>query len=203
MANYGSPERENAAARCGLTLADVSASAKLEIQGRDVSEIARALLGDGAGTRIGSVSSIDLGGPTLACRPTTSRLLLLGSMPNAAPLHERVRSVRGIDRVILNDVTNAYAAFSLSGPTFESLLRRLTAIDVSSSVFAEGSCAETNLAGVEALLVRPPTCSRPRILIRVGWDVGEYLWETLVHTGSGLDLTTIAPSANEFSAGSP
>jgi sarcosine oxidase gamma subunit len=71
------------------------------------------------------------------------------------------------------------------GPRLEEVLRRLTQLDIRPAALPEGSCAETALAGVEALLVRPAGLALPSVRVYVAWDLGEYVWERLLDAGRG------------------
>ena len=85
--------------------------------------------------------------------------------------------------VLTTDVTSAYAGFLLVGPRTEDFLRRLTHLDVRANGLPVNSCAETSLAGVEALLVRSPELAVAAMRIYVGWDMAEYVWERLADAG--------------------
>jgi sarcosine oxidase subunit alpha len=97
--------------------------------------------------------------------------------------------------VVRTDVTSAYAAFEVFGPRLDELLRRLTHLDLRPASFPVSSCAETALAGVEALLVRPADRSPPGVLIYVAWDLGEYVWERLVEAGRDVPITPVGLEA--------
>jgi sarcosine oxidase subunit alpha len=179
---YSTPEREAEAARAGLGLADVSAFAKLSLHSRVSVDLAPR------GVAL-------LPGPALACRLTEDQLLLLGSTPNGAVLRERAANLAGAQAVPPLDVTSAYAAFCLLGPRSEELLHRLTQLDVRPAQFPLNSCAETALAGVEALLVRSADLALPVVRVLVGWDVGEYVWERLLEAGRAGGITPVGLDA--------
>jgi len=83
--------------------------------------------------------------------------------------------------VLQTDMTSALAAFWLFGPHTDETLRQVTHYDV--AAMAPGSCTETGLAGVPAVLIRPQTPTVPSMQILVGWDVAEYVWEKLWQLG--------------------
>jgi aminomethyltransferase len=95
-----------------------------------------------------------------------------------------------LEGILQPDVTTAYAGVDLTGPRSEDLLRRVTALDVSHAL-PVGSCAETNLAGVHALLVRAAELAVPSVRIYVAWDVAEYLWERLLDAGRACGVVPI------------
>jgi glycine cleavage system aminomethyltransferase T len=172
-AGYSTLERELAVARSAVALADLSAFAKVSILGPGVPAFARTLAGD-AVSKPCRVAVVDAGGPVLACRLAADHLLLLADTPDLEPLmRQQAASI---------DVTTAYAVFSLVGPNAEPVLAQLTALDLAGCL-PPGACAETGLAGIQALLVRPPTTPLPWVRICVAWDLGEYVWERLLDAG--------------------
>src|SRR5690242_8524681 len=74
---YAGAERETAAARTGLAVADISAFPKVSLRGPVVADAARHLMGDGNATRPGRAARLHHGAPGLACRLTADHLLLL------------------------------------------------------------------------------------------------------------------------------
>ncbi|HEV3263081.1 MAG TPA: hypothetical protein VG013_39975 [Gemmataceae bacterium] len=183
---YSSIDREVAAARSGLALADISAFAKTSWRGAGVPALAGALAGDSAASRPRGVATLPTNGPALACRLTGDHLLLLA--PTTA---DRLPEVADSLATVRSDVTSAYAGFGLIGPRTEEALRHVTPLDVSQAALPAGSCAETSLAGVHALLVRPPETALPAVQIYIAWDLGEYVWERLLDAGRGFGLAPV------------
>src|SRR5262249_7251750 len=163
-----------------LGLADVSAFAKVSFLGPGVAALTRALVGDGPANRPRGVSELSVAGPALACRLTDDHLLLLTSTSDRATVERHLAPLRQTQAVVQTDVTSAYAAFALVGDTVDEVLRRLTALDVRPATLPVGSCAETGVAGVPALLVPSADLGRPGMRICVGWDLAEYVWERLL-----------------------
>jgi len=179
---YSAIDREVAAARSGLALTDISAFAKIGFLGPGVTAVAQSLVGDGAASRPRSVARFQDDGPVLACRLRADHLLLLAST-TAAITVRRLPEVVGVVTTVRSDVTSAYAGFCLAGPYSEEVLRHVTPLDVSPAALPAGSCAETNLAGVHALLVRAPETALPSVRVYVAWDLAEYVWERLLEVG--------------------
>jgi heterotetrameric sarcosine oxidase gamma subunit len=147
-------------------------------------EFVAGLVGDGSAEKPGGVSAISGDTPSLVCRLTKRTLLVLAS------------TIRGVGSAVgsspnARDLTMALVGLHLVGPRVESLLRRLTAFDVSPTSLPPGACAETKLAEVHALLVRPSRSPLPEFLIYIAADVGEYVWETLLETGRDLGIAPI------------
>ncbi len=190
---YVGAGREAAAARSGLAVADVSAFAKVSLLGPGVGAAARTLAGDGPAAKPRGLAA--LAGMTLACRLTDDHLLLLAATTGMAGLDTLLVDFPPEARLVRNDATTAYAGFCLVGPHVEELLRRLTALDVAPTALPPGSCAETGMAGVQALLVRPAEQGVPTVRVYVGWDVGEYVWERLLAAGRGWDIQPLGLEA--------
>jgi glycine cleavage system aminomethyltransferase T len=186
---YTSAERETAAAREGLALADLSAFARIGLIGPGVADLARALLGEGAGLRPRGVSA--LGDDVLACRLTDDHLLLLGSGPSPIPLQQRLANLGPVGDVVQIDATTVYAALALVGPRVWELLPQLTALPVGPADWPVGSCAETGLAGVPALLVRAPELAVPTVRVLVSWDLAEFVAERILAAGRAFGITPL------------
>ncbi len=193
-AYYTDVEQELAAARTGLALADISATAKACLRGPGVArmtptwpEIAAAARPLGS-SRLGGNNSI------LACRLTQDHLLLLASGPQmvfqdaALTLAVSLAGATGNmpDQVVLVNQTCHYAGFCLAGPRAGEVLRHLTALDV-----AEGECAQTSLAGVPALLVRCTAFTIPTLRLYVPWDLGEFVWQRLLEEGRSAGIVPL------------
>ncbi len=186
-ASYAGSEKEVAAAQAGLGLADISACAKLSFRGTGVATVLSKLLPNAPAPKPLTVAVLP-SEPTLACRLSEDHLLLLCSTPQAPLLRQRLAD----PAVLLTDVTCTYAGLELIGPRLEEVLRRLADVDLRPSAFPVNSCAETALAGVEALLVRP---SERSVRIYVGWDLGEYVWERVMEAGRQVPITPVGLEA--------
>lgn len=195
VARYAEPDREVREARSGLGLADVSATAKVSLQGPGVADLARVLVPGGAADKPRGVGPTDLGGPALACRLADDHLLVLALRPEATDLPARLEGLCRDRPVVRNDATSAHAGFCLVGPHGEALLRHLTQLDVRPASLPPGSCAETALAGVEALLVRPPGLPVPATRVYVAWDMAEYVWGRLGEAGGEGRVTPLGLEA--------
>ncbi len=130
----------------------------------------------------------------LACRLTEDHLLILASSPTTTLTHRLTALCEGRP-VVLIDVTSAYAVFLPIGPSLDQVLHRLTHLDVSSAALPVNSCAETILAGVEALLIRGDAGGSPTLRIAVSWDVSEYVWERILDAGGDVPITPLGLDA--------
>jgi sarcosine oxidase subunit alpha len=177
VSRYAAVEQEVEAARAGLGIADVSAWAKVSLRGPGVQAIIPSLVPHGAVLNPRGVAAVaELS--ALACRLTDDHILLPGSS-ESIELGQRFDGLP----VVQTDATTAHAAFWVVGPRCEEFLGRLTHLDVRTARFPMNTCAETALAGVEALLVRTAELSVPSMRVCVPWDLGEYVWERMMEAG--------------------
>jgi heterotetrameric sarcosine oxidase gamma subunit len=181
---YSTVEREFEAGRDGVGIADISAFAKFSVVGP---KLANELA---ANPR--HVTVFDAEGPALACRLRPDQLLILTTTTDQTGIRDRLANDF---HCVLTDVTSAFAGFCVIGPGVLDFLRGLTPLNLSESAFPIGSCAETSLAGVHALLVKPPTQTRPVVRIYVAWDVAEYIWERILIAGHILSIFPIGLDA--------
>jgi glycine cleavage system aminomethyltransferase T len=190
---YTSTDAEVTAARTGLAAADISACSKLSLLGPGVPELSAALSASERPPRPRELATLAGAGGAFACRLADDHLLLLGRSPKA-PLAERITGLGGLDKVVQIDATTAYAGLLLLGPKLQAVVSGLTSLEPPP---AESGCAETGFAGVPALVVWPPRGQFPALLIYVGWDLAEYVWECLFHAGRSHSIAPIGYEALE------
>lgn len=193
---YSSAANELAAARSGAGLTDLSSFAKTRVQGQGGSTLPPDVVG--AATAIRSVSVLAGAGQTLACRLRLDHLLILAGPEVAQPAESfksTIAPLRDNPAIVITDVTSAYAGFCLTGPQTLAILRKLTAFDVSSTGLPPATCAETSLAGVWALLIHPPNRPLTSVRVYVAWELGEYVWGSLLEAGRILGLTPMGLDA--------
>jgi glycine cleavage system aminomethyltransferase T len=119
------------------------------------------------------------------CPVTPSCVLVLSDPTSAPAVRTAVAQATAEERstVSLIDVTCGLAALSLIGPDVRELLARFCAIDVRPTLapptaFRPGSVARTpGYVLVEA---------RERLLVLVGWALGEYLWQVVADAAAQL-----------------
>ncbi len=188
---YTSAEHEAAVVRDAVGLTDLSALAKLSVRGGQVAALANAFdFGDKLQDPRG-VAWLDAGTPCLGCRLTDDSLLFLGTSTTLDGLTHLPNVGEKAPGLVQQDVSSFLAGFCLFGPFTHVVLQRLTALDVSAQALPPGSCAETKLADVHALLIRPPRLAVDAIGLYVAWDLGEYIWDIVAKAGQKVGLEPI------------
>jgi glycine cleavage system aminomethyltransferase T len=108
------------------------------------------------------------------CPVTPARTLVLGEPTGTVPQGEAV------------EVTCALAALALIGPAARELLARFCAIDVRDAVTPVAGFRPGSVARTPGYVLRE---ADDRLLVMVGWALGEYLWQVVAdaaeHLGGG------------------
>src|SRR5437870_4699090 len=214
---YTDENSEATAARTGLAIADISFTTKMMLRGPGVAELAKALTGGSGAVEPGAVAPLMGDKSALACRLQVDQLLVLAGPTGKDKVKQLLSTARGDEaegeapgltrwfpakQLLEIDVTSAFAAFWIFGPHSDDLLRQITHFDVAalgagsqpageSGRVSARSCAETGLAGVKAILVRPPSPTIPSMRILTGWDVAEYVWEELFRVGQSWKINPL------------
>jgi aminomethyltransferase len=180
-------------------LADLSAVAKVSVRGRDVPKLARTIVQETPAAKPLGVTK--LADNSLACRLGEDQLLLLGIVPRldlrVAGFELRASALTldytPVEDVAITNVTSAYAGFALFGDGLEEMLRRLTALDIAS--MPANSCARTNVAGINTLLVRMGKSDFISLQMYVAWEYAEYMWDRLLEAGSAWHIAPMGLEA--------
>lgn len=114
------------------------------------------------------------------CPVTPTRVLVLGAPAAGLPAELTGESTTALD------LSSALAAMTLAGPGANELLARFCAIDVRPSVMAVAAFRPGSVARTPGYVLRE---REDRLLVLVGWALGEYLWEVVAdaaeHLGGG------------------
>lgn len=133
--SYRDIERERAAIRDGLGLADITARGKIDLRG--AVDVALASLPQTHGAALARVSR--------------SWALVLTPPPGLNAVLELMRRTAGSNTMV-TDATSIYTSIALLGPRVDDLLQRLVAIDP--STLRPGDCLATQMLRVPAILLR-------------------------------------------------
>ena len=126
------------------------------------------------------------------CPITPERVLVFGEPGAAAAIRAAVDAVGG--RVV--DLTTGLCAMTLVGPGCRELLARFCAIDVRPAMAPVASFRPGSIARTPGYLLVE---GEQRLLIMVGWALGQYLWEVVAdaaaHLGGGpVGADALAPA---------
>jgi heterotetrameric sarcosine oxidase gamma subunit len=168
-----------------VAFADRSSLTKLELQAepRELAWIV-APASDNRGLKLEPGLAEHVNG-TWWCPVTPSRVLMLGA-PGEAPalratLEQAAEEARGTVTVL--DVTCGLAAMSLIGPGARELLARFCAIDVRPALAPPGAFRPGSVARTPGYVLVE---AEDRLLVLVGWALGEYLWQVVADAAAQL-----------------
>lgn len=196
-AGYRSIEEETATLEKGMAITEISSFGKILLTGQAVPILAWSLMGMSPAMKPPGVHAFAANGPILGCRLAEDQLLLVASALTTMGLEQYLANLCRGQQVSNNNLTTTLAGFWLIGPHIGRILRRLTDFPLETGLPGTASCAQTRVAGVHAVLVRSDELTVPALRIYIGWDVAEFVWETLLQIGREVALTTIGLEALE------
>ena len=126
------------------------------------------------------------------CPVTPSRVLVLGEPAAGRELKAAVED----PGVMVVEVTCGLAAMSLIGPGARELLARFCAIDVRPGVTPVGGFRPGSVARTPGYLLVE---DEQRLLVLVGWALGEYLYEVVSDAAGSLGGGPVGADALEVS----
>jgi heterotetrameric sarcosine oxidase gamma subunit len=155
-------------ATIGNAIVDLAHRPTIEINGHDV------------GARLTDLTEGDLPNRTIrsadewhAYRLTPNRAIVFGKLPKPVP-----------DAL---DVTGGWVSLALLGPHAESLLSKVTAVDLRERTLPVGGCCQGPIFGVNTLFGR----FARRFELHVCCDSVEFLWEVLLDAGAEFNLKPV------------
>jgi heterotetrameric sarcosine oxidase gamma subunit len=180
---YGDPAIELRRTNETVGFADRSSMVKLELQGEPDALAAIVAQVAGGLTLERGLAARSEG--TWWCPVTPARVLVLSEPPFGRAVHAAVlaATAQAPGTSTVTDLTCGLAALCLLGPSARELLARFCALDVRPALtpvtgFRPGSVARTpGYVLVEA---------QDRLLLLVGWALGEYLWEVVADAAETL-----------------
>ena len=205
---YSTPEQEWEAVRKRVGLIDVSTLGKLELQGRDSGQLLDVLYTHRfSNLKVGRIrygvvcgdDGIILDDGTVS-RLAEDRFYITTTTGNVNFMESWFRWwIALLDLCAhVTDVTADYAAVNLAGPRAREVLNELTEVDVSSQGFRYMQCAEGEVAGVPARLLRTGFVGE------TGWEIhcpasyGDSLWESLLEAGRPFKITPFGVEAQRI-----
>lgn len=173
---YGSPESTAEVARRRVALADVSAAAKLLIQGREVHDVLAAQLG-GWPERPTELYEFEDGWST---RVNRSEYYLVAPLARGDELVERLRRALAGRHAHITSLTHGRDAVAVIGPRAPELLGKLCGLDFHDRAFPDHSAQTGSLANVVALIARIDRADLPSYEVHVDRAVSEYVYESML-----------------------
>lgn len=196
-AGYRTVEEEVAAMEKGGGLVEISSFGKILLTGSAVPILSWSLMGMGAAMKPHGVHAFAANGPVVGCRLAEDQLLLLASALTTMGLEQYLANICRGQQVSNNNLTTTLAGFWLIGSHVEATLRCVTDISLRAALPGPAACAQTRVAGVHAILIRSEELTLPAVRVYVGWDVGEYVWESLLRAGRETGLAAVGLEALE------
>ena len=179
---YASPEHEAETVRRGAGWADMSHLGKLELQAAP--EDLEAIFSTNTGARFELGSARRTTG-TWWCPLAPSRLLVVcepSRLASVRGLLEDAISTSGMPASLV-DVTTAFAALTVVGPSAREVFARFCAIDLRPHVTPVGGVCPGSVARQPGIVI----CEgEQRFLMLFGWAVGEYMWRQVEEAGRRL-----------------
>ncbi|HEV8565097.1 MAG TPA: 2Fe-2S iron-sulfur cluster-binding protein [Actinomycetota bacterium] len=191
--HYTGPAEEAEAVRTRLGVIDVSSLGKFRVRGPDATEFLERFypnrFGDQVVGRVRYGVMLNDEGVILddgaVCRVADDEFFVTVTTGNTAAL-ERWMTWWQADwqfDVRLLNVTGAFGAVNLAGPTSRSAMRSLTDADVSAEAMPYLSCRPVQVAGVPALVLRIGFVGELAYEIHFPSMFGDHVWESVMEAG--------------------
>lgn len=186
-------QAEAMAVRKSAGIIDVSSFGKIEIYGPDAAEfLERFFTGSYASQKVGScryVLLLEESGVVvddgIASRLATDLFYLsIGTSNAAAVYREMQRSQQEWQLNIgLVNVTGAYGAINIAGPSAREILASLTDLDLTYESFPVSHIQEAVVAGVQARVIRVAFVSDMAYELHVPMAQSQHVWNALIEAG--------------------
>ncbi len=206
--SYGDPRGECLAVRGRVGIIDVSTLGKLDVAGPDAPAFLDRMYTHRFSTlrpgriRYGmlctdSGSILDDGTVT---RLSEQRYLVTTSTTNVDTVEDWFKwwLAASTERVRVTNVTSAYAAINVAGPSARQTLAKLTDVDLSPRAFRYMRSAEGDVAGVRCLFLRVGFVGE------TGWELhfpaqyGEHVWDALLEAGEEFGIAPFGVEAQRI-----
>ncbi len=205
---YTTPAEEYRAVRERVGIIDVSTLGKLEVKGKDAAQLLdKVYTHTFSSLRIGriryGVMCDDAG--IIVDDGTVSRLadnhfFLTTTTGNIEFVEQWLKWwTAGTDLCAhVTNVTGGLAAMNIAGPQARQVLSRITDVDLSSDAFPYMACAQTEVAGVSALLLRIGFVGETGWEVHVPAECGELVWDALLAAGQEFDIAPFGVEAQRI-----
>jgi sarcosine oxidase subunit alpha len=200
--HFGDPAAEARAAREYAALADLSASAKILVEGERSAEVVEeafraeaAALPVGAGLAQGSTAIYRLRADQFFVHAVA------GEEAGLLPAVQRSAGT-GMPFTTVTDLTHGRAEIAVVGPRAAELLSRLCGLNFSDSTFPNLAARQSSVAKTQQLILRRDLGGAPAFALIGDRSLGEYLWQTAMQAGADLEIAAVGLQAlAELAAG--
>ncbi len=196
---YFTVEHEYDAIRKNVGIIDVSTLGRFDVKGKDVAKFIDFVYGHiYSKMKIGKVRYAPLYSEHgmimddgVIARLGDNHYLLTSSTGNANAAEQWLNwwKIQTNMDVHINNITAGLAGINVAGPKARQLLTNLVDADLSSENFPYMACVETNVAGINSLIMRIGFVGEASWEIHFPSEYGEFLWNKLLSEGSNLGIS--------------
>src|SRR5262245_50427892 len=198
---YGDPDQVVSRVSKAAGICDVTPLTKIDLQGKDAAAFLARNFPGSAIPKLGFHTRAFLSGDEkgaelqVACLKT-ERFLVLGPPDVRDALVARfAQPATDLECTHSTDLTSAFAAMRLVGPSSGAVLKRLCPLNLDEGGLGSGRCAQAPVARVGAVVMRDDLMERTGYLILASRDYGEYVWKSILDAGEGLHITCFGLTA--------
>ena len=191
-------QAEAMAVRKSAGIIDASSFGKIEIYGPDAAEfLERFFTGSYSSQKVGTcryVLLLEESGVVvddgIASRLATDLFYLSIGTSNAAAVYREMQRAQQEWQLNIGlvNVTGAYGAINIAGPSAREILASLTGLDLSYESFPISHIQEAVVAGVEARIIRVAFVSDMAYELHVPMAQSQHVWNALIEAGKKHDL---------------
>ena len=191
VADYGEADREQAACRNAVGIADLSVLGKIELQAdRDTTASIVSSLAGGATLELGLATPND---GVWWCPMTAGRVMAVTPPERTAAVRQALEDEAGRARFAsVTELTSAWGSNAIVGPLAREAFARATALDMRPESFPENGFAPVSVARTPGLVLRE---GGDRYLHLFGAGYAQYNWTVFVDAAQSLGGRAVGMTA--------